>query len=519
MRHRIVSLVFTAISISLPCHAVAQDFSEPSNYGEIELSSGFEDDPHTVTLSAGGFVDLSSSTIVDNCVGWVSEAPDYQLTFRPDLSSALSLGFYTDSEVDTVILINDPQGNWHCNDDFNADSELGLGAGLRFEEPLDGIYDVWVGVYNEDDRFESADLLITELNTLVDAFLEGDEIDSIGNGTPSSSGTGFAVSRTGHIVTNHHVVADCQSIAFRLLGMPEYSAEIIASNVQFDLALLKVDYATDPASFPVNDSLRLGDEIVVYGFPLIGDLSSQGNLTNGVVSALTGLEDDLATFQMNAQIQPGNSGGPVINRSGSIVGVVSSTANDDYFIRRSGNTPQNINFAIKASILRSFLDANNIDYEASQQTGLLSIADIAEAAQSYTGTVSCQNPDQASSRSETSTNSDQLQELLGVEGDTIEEVVAAMNSVLPILVDDETRFDEVTYLNGTVDYSYTLVNFDEDDIRASDLVTIMRPSLRSSVCEDEDMAIFRDNQIPVSYTYKYRDLQFLANITIYPSDC
>jgi len=66
--------------------------------------------------------------------------------------------------------------------------------------------------------------------------------------------------------------------------MPEYSAEIIASNVQFDLALLKVDYATDPASFPVNDSLRLGDEIVVYGFPLIGDLSSQGNLTNGVVS-------------------------------------------------------------------------------------------------------------------------------------------------------------------------------------------------------------------------------------------
>lgn len=161
MRHTIVSLVFTAISISLPCHAVAQDFSEPSNYGEVELSSGFEDDPHTVTLSAGGFVDLSSSTIVDNCVGWVSEAPDYQLTFRPDLSSALSLGFYTDSEVDTVILINDPQGNWHCNDDFNADSELGLGPGLRFEEPLDGIYDVWVGVYNEDDRFESADLLIT----------------------------------------------------------------------------------------------------------------------------------------------------------------------------------------------------------------------------------------------------------------------------------------------------------------------------------------------------------------------
>ena len=137
-------------------------------------------------------------------------------------------------------------------------------------------------------------------------------------------------------------------------------------------------------------TLRLGDEVVVYGFPLLGDLSSQGNLTNGIVSALSGLNDDLSRLQMTAQIQPGNSGGPVMNRNGEIVGVVVETANDEFFREQRGTAVQNLNFAIRDSIARTFLDTNNVDYVLSTaESESRSIADIAEAAQQYTGIIEC----------------------------------------------------------------------------------------------------------------------------------
>jgi S1-C subfamily serine protease len=367
----------------------AQDYSLEVSYGKIELAAGFEADPHTVALYAGGNIDLSESEEF-NCTGFVGEAPDYKVDYSKD-GESYTLSFYAPSEIDTVLLINDPNGAWHCNDDY--DEQYGFMAGLEFESPLEGVYDIWVGVYDQEDKYAAAEFIVTELGYLLDEDEEGAGTPSESNlsDTPQNigSGTAFLISDSGHLLTNHHVIAECASLTFQLPGEPAIEASVVTSNLNFDLALLKTNLSISPAEFRTQNRLRLGDEIVVYGFPLLGNLSSQGNITSGVVSALTGLDDDLSTFQISAQIQPGNSGGPVFSRDGRVVGVVVSMANEEYFSQQSGASPQNINFAITANISQSFLDSNNIDYVQTNDSEELSIADIAEMAQTFTGSILC----------------------------------------------------------------------------------------------------------------------------------
>ena len=378
----IASAIATVIVI--PIQLVAQDSSLQTNFGETTLASGFEDDPHIVSLYAGGVIDLSESTEF-SCIGFVGEAPDFRTDYSI-INGNYTLSFFADSDADTTLLINAPDGRWYCNDDFSED--FGPMPGIEFKTPLEGIYDVWVGVYDEDEMYAKADLFVTEVgDQLLGESTDAD--DSTDTPRRSGSGTAFVISESGHLITNHHVITGCETITFQLPGETAIEASVIASNPEFDLALLKANLRAHPAEFRSQNRLRLGDEIVVYGFPLLGDLSSQGNITSGVVSALTGLNDDLSTFQISAQIQPGNSGGPVFDRYGGVIGVVVSMINDEYFAQQSGTIPQNINFAITANITRAFLETNNIDYLQTNQKKQLSIADIAENAQAFTGAIVC----------------------------------------------------------------------------------------------------------------------------------
>ena len=241
-----------------------------------------------------------------------------------------------------------------------------------------------------ENEFSSATLYVTELGYLIDPEAEGSDPDDGVRGS-ASSGTAFFVSESGHLITNFHVVSECSSIQFQLPGEPSVVATVIATNAVYDLALLKTELEKPPANFPFARRPDLGQEIVVYGFPLRGDLSSQGNLTSGVISALTGLNDDLSMFQVSAQIQPGNSGGPVLDRYGSVTGVIVAMADAGYFAEQSGSIPQNINFAIRPGIVQSFLDINNIDYQYSAGETELRIAEIAEIAQTFTGALVCES--------------------------------------------------------------------------------------------------------------------------------
>ena len=129
----------------------------------------------------------------------------------------------------------------------------------------------------------------------------------------------------------------------------------------------------------------------MYGFPLFGALASQGNLTVGFVSALAGLGDDSRVMQISAPVQPGNSGGPLLDMSGNVVGVVTAKIDAIKVAELIGDIPQNVNFAIKASVVRTFLDSHGINYGTEPSDRALSSADVADRAKRFTVLVECWN--------------------------------------------------------------------------------------------------------------------------------
>lgn len=203
------------------------------------------------------------------------------------------------------------------------------------------------------------------------------------------SGTGFFVSGEGHVLTNHHVVNGCKTLHASPVGSPPVEAKLLASDARNDLALLKT--SIKPKAVPsFRPRAKLGENVYVFGFPLSGILTSTGNFTIGNVTANAGLGDDISRLQISAPVQPGNSGGPLIDQSGNIVGVVVAKLNVLKTARATqGDLAQNVNFAIKSSIAAMFLETNNIAPPGGAQTGKLEAPDIAERAKDFTVHVRC----------------------------------------------------------------------------------------------------------------------------------
>ena len=139
----------------------------------------------------------------------------------------------------------------------------------------------------------------------------------------------------------------------------------------------------------VGRGVRTGEDIVVAGFPLHGLLTSDINVTKGIVSALAGPGDDRRFIQITAPIQPGNSGGPVLDASGHVVGVVVARLDALKLARRTGRLPQNVNFAISEGAARAFLDAHDVPYKTARSNRTMPTADIAAKAKGYTVLIEC----------------------------------------------------------------------------------------------------------------------------------
>jgi serine protease Do len=195
------------------------------------------------------------------------------------------------------------------------------------------------------------------------------------------------VTRDGKAITNAHVVSGCRQISVTMEGQSN-AAKILARDERNDLALLATDlHPTRAANWRLK--VRQGEDIVVYGFPLTGALASGGNVTTGNVTALAGLADDSRFLQISAPVQPGNSGGPLLDRNGTVVGIIVSKLNALGVASITGDIPQNVNFAIKASVVTAFLDAQRVEHAESSEVGSLSTPDIAERAKSLAGKVVC----------------------------------------------------------------------------------------------------------------------------------
>lgn len=201
-----------------------------------------------------------------------------------------------------------------------------------------------------------------------------------------SSGSGFYVTAEGYLVTNHHVVDRCTRLA-RGDGTP---LELVAVDEQNDLALLKGPPVADAAKLRIAPDAMQGEAVLTYGYPLQGVLSSSGQLGAGMVSALAGLRDRPGHLQIDVPVQPGNSGGPLLDRRGLVIGVVVAKLNALRIAQMTGDIPQNINFAVKLEPLKALLDANQVRYTGgSAHAATVDNEDIARQARSFTTPVFC----------------------------------------------------------------------------------------------------------------------------------
>jgi S1-C subfamily serine protease len=170
----------------------------------------------------------------------------------------------------------------------------------------------------------------------------------------SGSGTGYAISSNGYIVTNHHVINGANSIKVRGVNgdfSKAYNAKVIIDDKNNDLSIIKIDDSsfTSLGSIPyviANRSSDVGSSVFVLGYPLRATMGDEVKLTNGIISSKSGFQGDVTSYQITAPVQPGNSGGPLFDGKGNIIGIINA--------KHSG--AENVSYAIKSSYLMNLID-------------------------------------------------------------------------------------------------------------------------------------------------------------------
>ena len=226
---------------------------------------------------------------------------------------------------------------------------------------------------------------------------------------PTSSGSGFFISKVGHVVTNAHVVNDCGRVTVGDSGKSQIPVEIVDTDGRNDLALLKLSANSSSSSgsttllkklgvkiVPLAASgllrskdIELGERVLVAGYPYGEIFSDTIKVTGGMVSANRGMGDDIGQFQIDAAVQPGNSGGPIYDENGNIVGVVVAQLDRLKVAKAIGSLPENVNFGIKASTVRQFLTASGLPTKWSARSQNMSTRELAKIAKNQTVMVVC----------------------------------------------------------------------------------------------------------------------------------
>ena len=170
------------------------------------------------------------------------------------------------------------------------------------------------------------------------------------------SGTGFFVSSS-LVVTSAHVIGTSKRIRIVTDDGASHEVQVLVRDDANDIALIKVRDTTVVAYLRVSDPTTVteGNKAFTIGFPLPGQLGSRSKVAEGIVNGVTGLRDDPRLFQISVPVQPGNSGGPVLNENGRVIGIVASTVNPVKTLGETGTLPQNVNFAVKINYLSNLV--------------------------------------------------------------------------------------------------------------------------------------------------------------------
>jgi S1-C subfamily serine protease len=193
---------------------------------------------------------------------------------------------------------------------------------------------------------------------------EGGEAQQSNNGSPETQsipikkillnyGTGFAVSSDGLIATAYHVVQGGTSIKVHFSDGSAFDAELVKASRIVDVAILRIHNTTSTfLRLAPTGTAKSGDKVFTMGFPVPNILGYEAKFNEGSICSLSGIKGEVAYMQIDAPIQPGNSGGPLVNEQGMVVGIITATAAIKPFIEMTGTLPQNINWAINGDFVR-----------------------------------------------------------------------------------------------------------------------------------------------------------------------
>ncbi|MGD0207384.1 MAG: tetratricopeptide repeat-containing serine protease family protein [Verrucomicrobiota bacterium] len=173
---------------------------------------------------------------------------------------------------------------------------------------------------------------------------------------PKFSGTGFFITDDGYLISNYHVVKDATKIRL-LTSAGLIDAKVVSVDAANDLTLLKAEGKSSPLPISTSRSAQLGSTVATVGFPDIGLQGFSPKLAKGEIASLSGIQDDPRYFQISVPVQPGNSGGALVDERGNVVGVVSAKLNAAAALAATGALPENVNYAVKSSFLLSFLES------------------------------------------------------------------------------------------------------------------------------------------------------------------
>jgi S1-C subfamily serine protease len=212
----------------------------------------------------------------------------------------------------------------------------------------------------------------------------------VARSAPVSVGAGVVVSADGLVLTNHHVAQDCEAITVLDGARERAKATVIDTDVANDLALLRAE-RTFPAvaTFRRGAPLQAGESVTVVGFPLANILGFEPNVTFGYVSTTGGLRGDSTRFQISAPIHKGNSGGPILDQGGQVIGIVTSKLDALAVQKRTGDLPQNISFGVRGEVAQTFLERHAPAFRSGGTEAKLENTKIAAIGRAITVLVAC----------------------------------------------------------------------------------------------------------------------------------
>jgi tol-pal system protein YbgF len=203
------------------------------------------------------------------------------------------------------------------------------------------------------------------------------------------SGSGFVVGSRGEILTTAHIVAGCSRVEIQLSLRRTESAIVVARDLENDLAVVRPEGGSQAGAIFRAGRIRDGDTVIDVPGLHSSASTSQADVSVGSISGLAGLGNDARYLQISGPMQPSNGGGPLLDTSGHVAGIIVRRSDAPRAPEAAGDTPRNVNFALKAEIATAFLDINGIDYRTASSDKHLSPTEIGENARAFMIHIEC----------------------------------------------------------------------------------------------------------------------------------